>query len=39
VRDFNMIQSITIVFAAGFLLINLVVDLLYVVVNPRIEYR
>jgi len=39
VRDFNMIQSITIVFAAGFLLINLVVDVLYVVVNPRIEFR
>jgi ABC-type dipeptide/oligopeptide/nickel transport system permease component len=39
VRDFNMIQSITIVFAVGFLVINLVVDLLYVVVNPRIEYR
>ncbi|MDF1521872.1 MAG: ABC transporter permease [Trueperaceae bacterium] len=39
VRDFNMIQSITVVFAAGFLLINLVVDVLYVVVNPRIEYR
>jgi ABC-type dipeptide/oligopeptide/nickel transport system permease component len=38
-RDFNMIQSITVVFAAGFLVINLVVDLLYVVINPRIEYR
>jgi ABC-type dipeptide/oligopeptide/nickel transport system permease component len=39
VRDFNMLQSITVVFAAGFLVINLVVDLLYAVVNPRIEYR
>jgi glutathione transport system permease protein len=39
VRDFNMIQGITIVFAAGFLVINLIVDLLYVLVNPRIEYR
>lgn len=38
VRDFNMLQSITIVFAAGFLVINLAVDLLYAVVNPRIEY-
>jgi ABC-type dipeptide/oligopeptide/nickel transport system permease component len=39
VRDFNMIQSITIVFAGGFLIINLVVDMLYVLVNPRIEFR
>ena len=39
VRDFNMIQSITIIFATGFLLINLIVDLLYVLINPRIEYR
>lgn len=38
-RDFNMIQSITVVFATGFLIINLLVDLLYVVVDPRIEYR
>jgi ABC-type dipeptide/oligopeptide/nickel transport system permease component len=37
VRDFNMIQSITVVFAAGFLIINLLVDLLYVAINPRIE--
>lgn len=39
VRDFNMIQSITVIFATGFLLINLVVDMLYVLINPRIEYR
>jgi ABC-type dipeptide/oligopeptide/nickel transport system permease component len=39
VRDINMIQSITIVFAAGFLVINLAVDVLYVLVNPRIQYR
>lgn len=39
VRDFAMLQSITIVFAGGFLVINLIVDLLYVVVNPRIQYR
>lgn len=39
VRDFNMIQSLTVIFAAGFLLINLIVDLLYLLVNPRIEYR
>lgn len=38
VRDFNMIQSITVVFATGFLLINLLVDLMYVLVDPRIEY-
>lgn len=37
-RDFNMVQGITIVFSIGFLLINLLVDLLYAWVNPRIQY-
>ena len=38
-RDFNMVQGITVIFSIGFLLINLLVDLIYVAVNPRIEYR
>ena len=37
-RDFNMVQGLTVVFSLGFLLINLIVDLVYVVINPRIEY-
>jgi ABC-type dipeptide/oligopeptide/nickel transport system permease component len=37
-RDFNMVQGITIVFSAGFLLINLSIDLIYAVINPRIQY-
>lgn len=37
-RDFNMVQGITVVFSVGFLLINLAVDLVYAMVNPRIQY-
>jgi len=38
-RDFNMVQGITVIFSIGFLVINLLVDLVYAIVNPRIEYR
>lgn len=37
-RDFNMVQGITVVFSIGFLAINLLVDLIYAMVNPRIQY-
>ncbi len=36
-RDYPLIQGITLVIAAGFVLINLVVDLLYAVLDPRIR--
>jgi peptide/nickel transport system permease protein len=36
-RDFAMIQGVVLVAAAGYVLVNLVVDLLYSVLNPRIR--
>jgi peptide/nickel transport system permease protein len=38
-RDYPVIQSGILIIAAIFVLINLVVDLLYVVVDPRIKYN
>lgn len=38
VRDYNLVQGITVLFVVGFLLINLVVDVLYVVINPKLRY-
>jgi ABC-type dipeptide/oligopeptide/nickel transport system permease component len=37
-RDYTLVQTITILFVIGFLLINLVVDLLYVLINPRLRH-
>lgn len=37
-RDFPLIQGIAIVTAAAFVLINIVVDLLATVIDPRLEY-
>ena len=36
-RDYTLVQAITILFVSGFLLINLAVDVLYVVINPRLR--
>ncbi len=36
-RDFPVVQGCVLVTAAGFILINLVVDLLYAVVDPRVR--
>jgi peptide/nickel transport system permease protein len=36
-RDFAMIQGVVLVAAAGYVVVNLVVDLLYSVLNPRIR--
>ncbi len=38
VRDYALIQGITIVFVIGFLLINLAVEVAYRLVNPRLRY-
>ena len=38
-RDFPIVQSAVFVLASGFVLINLVVDLLYAYLDPRISYR
>ncbi len=37
-RDFPMVQGIILVFALMFIIVNLVVDLLYSYVNPKIQY-
>ena len=37
-RDFQVVQAIVIVFAAVFILTNLVVDVLYAYLDPRIRY-
>ena len=37
-RDFPVVQGIVLVYAALFILVNVVVDVLYVVVDPRIRY-
>jgi ABC-type dipeptide/oligopeptide/nickel transport system permease component len=36
-RDFTLVQGITILFVVGFLLINLVVEILYRLINPRLR--
>jgi ABC-type dipeptide/oligopeptide/nickel transport system permease component len=36
-RDYTLVQAITILFVSGFLLINLMVDVLYVLINPRLR--
>ena len=37
-RDHTLVQAITILFVVGFLLINLVVDMLYGLINPRLRH-
>jgi peptide/nickel transport system permease protein len=37
-RDYPMIQGVTLVVAASYVLINLLVDILYVAVDPRVKY-
>ena len=38
-RDFPVVQTVLIISATIFVAINLVVDLLYTVLDPRIRYR
>ena len=38
-RDYSVVQASVILMATGFVLVNLVVDLLYAVFDPRIRYR
>ena len=37
-RDFPMVQGIILITAASFVLINLFIDLLYTIIDPRIQY-
>ena len=36
-RDFTLVQGITVLFVVGFLLINLLVEILYRLINPRLR--
>lgn len=36
-RDYPMIQSLILIFSLNFIVINLIVDILYAIVNPEIE--
>ena len=36
-RDYTLVQGITVLFVVGFLLINLVVEALYCLINPRLR--
>ena len=38
-RDYPMVSGVNLVFAAGVVVINLVVDLLYAFLDPRVRYR
>jgi len=38
-RDFQVVQAIVVVFAAVFILANLLVDILYAYIDPRIRYQ
>jgi ABC-type dipeptide/oligopeptide/nickel transport system permease component len=37
-RDYTLVQGITVLFVVGFLLINLAVEVLYVLINPRLRH-
>ncbi|MDP6353319.1 MAG: ABC transporter permease, partial [Alphaproteobacteria bacterium] len=37
-RDYPVIQGIILVFSAAYVLVNLVIDILYTVFDPRIRY-
>ena len=38
-RDYPVIQALVLLFSLEFILINLIVDVLYGVINPVIRYR
>ena len=37
-RDYTLVQGITVIFVIGFLLVSLIVELLYLVLNPRLRH-
>jgi ABC-type dipeptide/oligopeptide/nickel transport system permease component len=38
IRDYTMIQAVVVVYAVLMLAINLLVDVLYAVIDPRVRY-
>jgi ABC-type dipeptide/oligopeptide/nickel transport system permease component len=39
IRDYTMAQAVALLFAATFLIVNLLVDVLYAWLDPRVQYR
>ena len=37
-RDYTLVQGIIVVYVAGFMLINLAVEVLYLLINPRLRH-
>lgn len=38
-RDFMVVEAVVCIMAVGFVLVNLIVDLCYSIINPRIKYQ
>jgi peptide/nickel transport system permease protein len=38
-KDYPVVQSVTLVFAAGFVIVNMLVDVLNSIIDPRIRKR
>ncbi|MDR2938947.1 MAG: ABC transporter permease subunit [Clostridiales bacterium] len=38
-RDFSLVQSILLVISACFVFVNLIVDIIYTVVDPRMDFN
>lgn len=38
-RDFPLVQGIILLVASSYVLVNLIVDILYAFVDPRISYK
>lgn len=38
-RDYKVVQALLLFFAAEYIVINLIVDVLYGVINPKIRYN
>jgi len=37
--DYPVIQGVLLIFSLTYVVVNLIVDLIYVVIDPRISYR
>ena len=38
-RDYPVIQAVLLIFSLTYVVVNLIVDLIYVAIDPRISYR
>ena len=37
-RDFPIIRAMLLIFSGAYLLINLIIDIIYTLIDPRIQY-